>query len=101
VTLVPLVASLMALFAPEKLSSTVRHLGGPNIPTADVEWAMDLPAGKCLIEWLASQLEGGLDNSAATGVHDGYSLDVQTSLEMIALEDDEIQMYGYVQVLSQ
>jgi hypothetical protein len=83
----------MALLAPEKLSSTVRHLGGPNIPTADIEWAMDLPAGKCLVEWLAAQLESGLGTSSIVDGHDGVLLDIQASLGMIALEDDEAQVY--------
>ena len=33
----------------------VSHLGGPECIPEDLDWAVDIPAGKQLLEWLASQ----------------------------------------------
>ena len=33
----------------------VPHLGGPECTPEDLDWASDIPAGKQLLEWLASQ----------------------------------------------
>jgi hypothetical protein len=57
----------------------VSQLGGPSISPAHIEWALDIPAGKRLIEWLAAQFRDGTP--------------VQTCLKMIALEDEEVQTY--------
>jgi len=76
----------MLLSPPEILSLMVSDLCGVDVPSSDIEWAMDLPAGKTLIEWLASQMciekndEGrDLDKS-----------DRQSCVEGIVLENEEV-----------
>ena len=85
----------MTVSAPEILSSAVCHLDGPNIPSADIEWAMDIPAGRCIIEWVVAQLEQGLHSSSDTQRRGGQfgSMDILASLEAITLDDEEVQMY--------
>lgn len=41
----------------------ISHLGGPDCSEDDLRWAADIPSGKQLLGWLASQ------GSAATGLH--------------------------------
>jgi hypothetical protein len=79
--------------APELVSSIVSHLGGPAIDPADVEWALDFPAGKALVEWLANQLrvDGGVDEEIDNDENE--VLLYQAALKDIALEEEEAQMY--------
>ena len=61
----------------ETVIAMVRHLGGPqNIEPSDIEWANDIPAGRRLLEFFASQIVNG---------------DVAASLRDIALEKEEIE----------
>lgn len=39
------------------LITILDHLGGPQLTEADVSWISDLPAGKSLLDFLASQVE--------------------------------------------
>lgn len=70
----------MTLSASEQLVSIVSHLGGPKVTSGDIEWATDLPAGKKLIDWLASQVDDSEDVDYKT----------HASLRDIALEREEI-----------
>lgn len=59
----------------------ISDLGGPIIPATDMDWAMDIPAGKALLEWFTDQL--GLES-------DG--LEQRVVVESIGLHADEVQM---------
>jgi hypothetical protein len=74
-----------------KLTELVSTLGGPGIADTDIEWALDLPAGKKLVEWLAAQLcdeEGDIDKTIFGDGETKYG----SSLRAIALEAGEIDM---------
>ena len=72
----------MASTALNDFISMISQLGGPSLVAVDVAWALHISAGRQLIEWLASQI--------------GHrTIDIQDackSLDMIALEDEEIQL---------
>lgn len=44
----------------------------------DIEWAVDLPAGRQLVEWIAAQLDSNDEDR-----------DLELSLKTIALEPEE------------
>lgn len=74
------------------VTNIVSALGGPIIEPANIDWATELPAGKRLVEWLASQL------SLPTDV-DGHALNetevdfyTRVALNRIALEDEEVRV---------
>ena len=77
----------MSLPAPETLSSMISDLSGPDIPPSDIQWAMDLPAGKTLIEWLAAQV----DTDISDGGRDCDRVGRRACLEAVALENEEVQ----------
>lgn len=64
--------------ATESLVDIVAHLGGPRIVPGDIEWAVDLPAGRQLVEWIAAQLDSNDEDR-----------DLELSLKTIALEPEE------------
>ena len=70
---------------PNQLSSIILALGGPHIQVEDIQWAIDLPAGKKLVDWIAAQL---LDNEIDDDGHGSY----QAALRNIALEAGEVDM---------
>lgn len=76
----------------------VSHLGGPSCTTDDLQWAVDIPAGKQLLEWLASQ-NPDEDFPHVAGVNhsqqDGDARRLQTVLSPIALYTDEFATYVY------
>ncbi|KAJ6590031.1 hypothetical protein DFH09DRAFT_1307485 [Mycena vulgaris] len=41
----------------ETITTIVSLLGGPNLNAEDISWALDLPAGRRLLEWLVSQVK--------------------------------------------
>jgi hypothetical protein len=66
-----------------QLSSIISTLGGPSIQAEDIEWAIDLPAGKKLVDWLAAQFLDETDTSDMTR---------RVSLRNIALEAAEAEL---------
>ncbi|KAF7362399.1 hypothetical protein MVEN_00587100 [Mycena venus] len=71
----------------ETATTIVSLLGGPALNAEDIDWALDLPAGQKLLEWLVSQVEipsadDGTDRSDA----------LRAALQAISLEDDEVKM---------
>lgn len=67
---------------PSQLSAIISALNGPPIQVEDIEWAMDLPDGKKLLDWIAAQLlDDELDDA-----------DCQAALHDIALEAGEVDM---------
>ncbi|KAJ6590037.1 hypothetical protein DFH09DRAFT_221007 [Mycena vulgaris] len=68
----------------ETITTIVSLLGGPNLNAEDIGWALDLPAGRRLLEWLVSQVEF----EAA----DDSSESLRAALQAISVEDDELQM---------
>lgn len=70
--------------APNQLSVIISALGGPSIQAEDIEWAIDLPAGKRLVDWIAAQL---LDYETDDGRETH-----QAALGNIALEAEEVDM---------
>ncbi|KAI0919082.1 hypothetical protein AcV5_002092 [Taiwanofungus camphoratus] len=77
--------------AADKLVLLTQYLGGPRYSPKDIEWAADLPVGKALIEWLANQVTDS--DLVEESILEDYSecLRYRTSLEAIALEDEEIK----------
>ncbi|PBK61278.1 hypothetical protein ARMSODRAFT_1008834 [Armillaria solidipes] len=70
----------------EKLVSMVRLLDGPSVKAEEIEWAMDLEAGKTLIDWLAAQMPSYLD------VEDGnIELAQKIVLTGFSLEKEEVE----------
>lgn len=68
----------------QTLASMIRTLGGPRFSPGDFEWATSLPAGKNLIDWLASQ--------AATEASEGHAgINSTVALHSIALHEAEIK----------
>lgn len=79
-------ARRMTLSASQKLVSVISYLGGPNITSGDIDWAIDLPAGKRLIEWLADQVDDEqVSNAGDSGVERRYYV----ALKSVALEQEE------------
>ena len=77
----------------------VSHLGGPACTPGELEWAADIPAGKLLLEWLASQVSddrlAAVAAVAATdtsSVPDLRSRTLQASASPIALYKEELDM---------
>ena len=74
------------------------HLGGPECSPEELEWAVDIPAGKQLLEWIASQAdtEGQIDRGQIVGNEQqpkgGSALNLRASLSPVALYQDELQM---------
>lgn len=73
----------------QRFASILAHLGGPNVAPADIQWALDLNSGKKLIEWLSSQIDEAIPTSGNFTEELLYS----ASLENIALESEEVQLY--------
>ncbi|KAJ7736864.1 hypothetical protein B0H16DRAFT_110295 [Mycena metata] len=69
-------------------TTIVSLLGGPDLNTEDIDWALDVPAGKRLLEWLVSQVELPADDDRGTDEFDA----LRAALGAIALEEDEVQM---------
>jgi hypothetical protein len=67
------------------VTTIVSELGGPSINPVDIEWALDIPAGKRLIHWLANQL--GHETST-----------LGASLRCIALEAEEVTMFVHSEI---
>ncbi|KAK0212227.1 hypothetical protein DFS33DRAFT_1376736 [Desarmillaria ectypa] len=64
----------------------VRLLDGPSVKAEEIEWAVDLEAGKTLIDWLAAQMPLNLDMD-----DDNLELAQKTVLTGIALEMEEVE----------
>lgn len=75
----------------ETVTTIVSLLGGPDINPEEIDWALDLPAGQKLLEWLVSQVQLELSADDASGI--GTSDSLRAALQAIALEDHELQMY--------
>ncbi|KAJ7188888.1 hypothetical protein C8R46DRAFT_1341532 [Mycena filopes] len=73
----------------ETVTTIVSLLGGPKLNAEDIDWALDDPAGRRLLEWLVSQVELAADDTNAGG---DESDAVRAALAEIALEQDEVQM---------
>ena len=71
----------------------ISHLGGPECSPDELQWAMDIPAGKQLLEWLASQTTND-DPRQDTSADDSTTQDdrLEAILAPIALFGDELQM---------
>ena len=77
----------------------VSHLGGPSCASDELKWAADIPAGKQLLDWLASQLPdptftdrlAGSNHNPSPAAHD-VSGPIQTAVSPIALYSEEVEM---------
>ncbi|KAJ7032710.1 hypothetical protein C8F04DRAFT_1261561 [Mycena alexandri] len=74
----------------ETATTIVSLLGGPELNAEDIDWALDVPAGQRLLEWLVSQVELPAD-SDDSGTDKSDTL--RAALGAIALEEDEVQMF--------
>ncbi|KAJ7593738.1 hypothetical protein C8J56DRAFT_1160524 [Mycena floridula] len=72
-----------------KIINIISSLGGPSIEQTDIQWATELPAGKKLIEWLASQIDGDDISDDAVGA----------SLGQIAFEAEEIRLLEHFSLM--
>ncbi|KAI0753161.1 hypothetical protein C8Q80DRAFT_496992 [Daedaleopsis nitida] len=76
----------------------VAHLGGPSYSVHELEWAADIPAGKQLLEWLATQLPAdnhspmnpNTDSVIDTSISNFDKPTLQAGLAPIALYQDEV-----------
>ncbi|KAJ7655622.1 hypothetical protein DFH06DRAFT_1329071 [Mycena polygramma] len=75
----------------ETVTTIVSLLGGPEIPADDLDWALDLPAGQKLFQWLVSQVKDSESELPSDGVTDGSDR-LRAALQAISLEEDEVQM---------
>lgn len=75
----------------EKLVSMVRLLDGPSVKAEEIEWAVDLEAGKTLIDWLAAQTPLHLDVEESS-----LELAQKIVLTGIALEREEVEALANV-----
>lgn len=83
--------------ATERLIDIVAHLGGPRIIPGDIEWAVDLPAGKQLVDWIAAQL----DSDDERGSDGGVDRALRVSMKDIALEPEEVYLWVILRRVSQ
>ncbi|KAJ7496740.1 hypothetical protein FB451DRAFT_1386108 [Mycena latifolia] len=72
----------------DAVTAIVTSLGGPKLNAEDIDWASDLPVGRRLLEWLASQAQ--LEQLADDGT--GVSESLKAALQAISVEDDELKM---------
>ncbi|KAJ8473863.1 hypothetical protein ONZ51_g7597 [Trametes cubensis] len=81
------------------VADTIRmlsHLGGPECTEENIAWAADIPTGKKLLKWLASQMhagDGDFSHSetsvASQSKEDVQSVALQTVISSISLYEDE------------
>ena len=76
------------------------HLGGPECTEENIAWAADIPTGKKLLKWLASQMHAGdgdfshsATSVASRSIEDVQSVALQTVISPISLYEDESSMY--------
>ncbi|KAF8870477.1 hypothetical protein BD779DRAFT_1580168 [Infundibulicybe gibba] len=77
----------------QSLSDILAALGGPNIPSTEFEWALEVPAGKALLEWIAAQ------TSDVESGEDGLGL--EAALARIALEGEEVDILTHAKGIGQ
>ncbi|KAJ7198559.1 hypothetical protein GGX14DRAFT_666027 [Mycena pura] len=75
----------MTMNTAQFVTSIVSLLGGPELNAEDIEWALGIPAGQRLLEWIVSQAVQQNANDATT---DADALRV--ALQAISLEEDEL-----------
>lgn len=66
----------------ETVTDITSLLGGPEISAEDIDWALDVPAGQRLLDWLVSQVEGETDGPDQ----------LRAALQVISLEENEVEM---------
>ena len=71
----------------ETLARIVTALGDDTSRPEDIEWANEMPSGRDMLAWIASQLSAPED-----AVHDDD--DILASLSAIALDDAELKLSG-------
>ncbi|KAF8870361.1 hypothetical protein BD779DRAFT_1681211 [Infundibulicybe gibba] len=77
----------------QSLSDILAALGGPDIPSTEFEWALEVPAGKALLEWIAAQ---------TSGVESGEDeLGLEAALARIALEGEEVDILTHAKGIGQ
>jgi predicted phosphohydrolase len=74
----------------EKVTAVVSQLGGPIVAPEDIAWALDLPAGRELLQFLADQIQGTEMAQTEKGGNDRTRYD-SAALRGIALEGDELK----------
>ncbi|KAJ6491673.1 hypothetical protein C8R47DRAFT_1195402 [Mycena vitilis] len=77
------------------VSAIVSLLGGPEIPADDLDWALDLPAGQKVFEWLVSQVKDSdceSDELPSDELPSDAYNGLRVVLQAISLEEDEVQM---------
>lgn len=77
----------------KRFSTLISTLGGEPLNPEDIEWALDVPAGKQLLNWLTAQLnenEGGASSSIVCS--QGVLQRQAAALHAIALTGEELSM---------
>ena len=76
----------------EKVTTAVSQLGGPVVAPDDIAWALDLPAGRQLLEFLADQIQDTETNrlKSRKGAEE-RARHSSAALHRIALENDEVR----------
>ena len=73
----------------ETLTRIITALGDDTSRPEDIEWANEMPSGRDMLAWIASQLSAPED-----AVHDDDDDDILASLSAIALDDAELKLSG-------
>ncbi|KAF9463578.1 hypothetical protein BDZ94DRAFT_1308690 [Collybia nuda] len=79
----------------KRLTKIIFDLGGPPVADSDIEWALDLPAGMKLLDWLAAQLgdsNGEKDDTISVDEGNEYN----KNLRAIALEAEEVKILKHI-----
>ena len=76
----------------ETLARIVTALGDDTSRPEDIEWANEMPSGRDMLAWIASQLSAPED--AVHDDDDDDDDDILASLSAIALDDAELKLSG-------
>ncbi|EMD32929.1 hypothetical protein CERSUDRAFT_98941 [Gelatoporia subvermispora B] len=84
----------------EALCNLVTSLGGPKLDPEELEWALDLPAGRAMLDWLIDQLQHGCIAPSISG--DAYLTEgdiLRATIKNIALESEELKIMQTIDIL--
>ncbi|EPQ55286.1 hypothetical protein GLOTRDRAFT_121484 [Gloeophyllum trabeum ATCC 11539] len=83
----------------DRFSDIVSCLGGPAVTPSDIEWVVDLPAGKQLVDWIVAQVEGAPESDEAISQLSNEQ-GLKACLSDIALETEELETLRKAQQLN-
>ncbi|KDQ20118.1 hypothetical protein BOTBODRAFT_27530 [Botryobasidium botryosum FD-172 SS1] len=75
---------------PQQLVRMIEELSGPTISPPDIEWALDVPAGRQLLDWVTRQVHIPEQPRSGAGAEHGTDHSI---LWKIALEKGELEIW--------